>query len=55
MTYLLGFWSQTYRVTVFNVGHLRSRSEEEAKKRKTIVSYFQVMDGRAVLLGTAKP
>lgn len=55
MTYLLNFWSQTYRASVSSEKQLIERAEQLACERSTNVGYYQVVDGKAVLLGVARP
>lgn len=55
MRAVVNFWGCTYNVTAKDEAELKSRAEELAKERVTIVSYYVVEDGKARLLGAVGP
>lgn len=54
-SFLLNFWSQTCTCSASNEDDLRERAQAIATERRTIVSFHEVIDGRAHCLGAVGP
>jgi hypothetical protein len=50
-SFLLGFWSGTYRTACKDEKELRALATKFATERRTVVGFYEVVDGKTVRLG----